>query len=117
MEGGGRRYPRIARVNELLREVIAEHLETDLDDSRAALITITGVESEPDLRNATVYYSALDEQLASATLEQHRVQLQAAINAESRLKRTPHLHFRVDPAVEAGRAVEEILRNLEHEDH
>ena len=57
--GSVRRYPRMARVNEVVREVIADELER-LSDPRLGLVTVTGVEVSADLRHATVYYSALD---------------------------------------------------------
>src|SRR5262249_52233638 len=53
-----RRYPRMARVNEVVREALGDELER-LSDPRLGLVTITGVEVSPDLRQATVYYSAL----------------------------------------------------------
>ena len=57
--GSVRRYPRMARVNEVVREVIADELER-LSDPRLGLVTVTGVDVSADLRHATVYYSALD---------------------------------------------------------
>ncbi len=77
--GGQKRYPRVARVNEALREVLAETLE-ELDDERLELVTVTGVETDPDLRHAHVYYSALSGQTHVAdALAEHRVRLQGAI--------------------------------------
>ena len=66
-------YPRTARVNEVLREVVAEALErvADIDD-RLRLITVTSVATAPDLRQATVYLSSLSDEPAAA-LEEHRV--------------------------------------------
>ena len=109
---GSRRYPRIARVNELVREVVAEELERMADaDDRLALITITAVSVDRDLRHARVLLSSLSPD-ADEALEEHRVRLQAAINRQARLKRTPQLSFSADPAVESGRRVEDILRDL-----
>ena len=105
-----RRYPRTARVNESLREVIAEEVER-IDDLRLGLVTITGVTTEPDLRHATVFFSSLADD-AGAGLADHRVRLQAAIGRQLRLKRTPELVFRADPAIATGRKVEDILRAL-----
>lgn len=108
----GRQYPRTARVNEILREVLADALERMEDlDERLGLLTITAVECEPDLRHAVVYLSSLDEGTATA-LSESRVRLQAAISSQVRLKRTPQLRFAADPAVEAGGRVEDILRSI-----
>ena len=53
-------YPRTARVNEVLREVVAEELERMADtDDRLRLVTVTSVDITPDLSRATVYLSSL----------------------------------------------------------
>ncbi|HEX2700061.1 MAG TPA: ribosome-binding factor A [Acidimicrobiales bacterium] len=110
--GGGRRYPRMARVNELLREVIADELERMSDaDERLLMLTVTGVDADSDLSRARVMLSSLPPGAEDA-LEEHRVQLQRSINRQARLKRTPQLSFGTDPAVESGTRVEDILRDL-----
>ena len=58
MTHAARRYERTARVNEVVREVLAEELER-ISDAGLGFVTVTGVEVTPDLRQATVYYSAL----------------------------------------------------------
>lgn len=111
--GGARQYPRSARVNEILREVLAESLErmTDLDD-RLGLLTITAVSCDPDLRHATVWLASLSDDEAEA-LGELRVRLQAEISRQVRLKRTPQLTFQTDPAIVSGTRVEAILRDLD----
>lgn len=104
------RYPRVARVNEVLREVVAEELERLADaDDRLRLLTVTAVVSEPDLRHARVLLAFLDAP-AEEALDGVRVKLQAAISTQVRLKRTPRLGFEQDPAIVQGNRIEEILR-------
>jgi ribosome-binding factor A len=111
-----RRYPRSARVNEILREVLADSLERLADtDSRLGLLTVTAVDCDPDLRHALVLFSSLAAEEEEA-LGAARVRLQAAISHEVRLKRTPQLRFSADPAVAAGNRIEDILRHLPHPD-
>lgn len=109
-------YPRSARVNEILREVISEELMriSDIDES-LGFLTVTGVETSPDMRQALVYFDSLSEE-AKAALDEHRAQIQGAVNAQTRLKRTPKLSFKADPAVASGEAVEEALRRQRHDD-
>ncbi len=109
--GGSGRYPRVARVNELCREIVAEELER-LDDERLELVTITHVDVDPDLRHATVEFSRLGEaeDLAAEALAEHRVTLQAAIGRQARLRCTPELSFRLDEAIRAGARIEQLLR-------
>ena len=108
-------YPRSARVNQILREVISEEVLRlgDLDE-RFGMLTVTDVDVSPDLRTATVYLHSLSPGAAEA-LEERRVTIQASVNAQTRLKRTPKLNFVADPAITSGESVEEIIRRL-HDD-
>jgi len=110
-----RQYRRVDRVNELLREIIAEELDR-IDDEALGMVTITGVTCDDELTHATVYFSSLepDDELVDQ-LARHRVRLQRAVSTEARLRRTPQLHFRVDEGVQSGARVEEILRQLDAE--
>lgn len=122
-----RRYERTARVNEVVREVLADELER-LSDPRLGFVTVTGVEVTPDLRQATVYYSALGSARSDAeaaaeaaketamALRSATPHLQAEIGRQVRMKYTPHLVFREDPAIRTGERVDEILRQLHSED-
>ena len=99
-----RQYPRTARLNQLLREILADALER-IDDERLDLVTVTAVEVDADLRHALVCYDSLqgaegDAEVLEALAESRR--LQAAIGRQARLKRTPELTFEPDPAVRAG---------------
>jgi ribosome-binding factor A len=117
-ERAARRYPRTLRVNEVVRETLADHLER-LGDPRLELVTITGVEVSADLRHATVFYAALgdhDPEIAEG-LKAAAPHLRSALGREVRLKYLPKLHFREDPAIEAGQRLEAILRDLNSAKH
>ena len=111
---GGRRYPRMARVNELVREVLAEEIELLQGDERLGLLTVTHVDVEPDLRRAKVFLSSLTDEAEEALME-HRPRLQAALSRQVRLRRTPQLRFGADPAIETAARIEDILRGLGRE--
>lgn len=110
-----RRYPRTARVNEVVLETLADEVER-LSDPRLGFVTLTGVKVSPDLRHATVYYSVLgpDEQHEEtrSALQRARRHLRAVLGREVRLKYLPDLVFREDPAIAQGQRVEEIIRGL-----
>jgi ribosome-binding factor A len=111
-----RKYPRSARVNEVVREALAEELER-MNDPRLSMVTITGVDVAPDLRQARVYYAALgrhDEEIEGA-LRASAPHLRGVLGREVRLKYLPRLDFRLDPAIEAGQRVEDIIRSLHPE--
>ena len=97
----------------MLREVVADELGRLADgDDRLRLVTVTGVDVDPDLRHATVWLSSLSEDGQTA-LAEDRIRLQAAIGRQVRLKHTPQLAFRPDPAVAGGQRIEDILRDLD----
>jgi ribosome-binding factor A len=96
--------------------VLAEELERLADaDERLRLVTVTSVDTAPDLRHATVYLSSLSDD-ADEALAERRPQLQRAVGSQTRMKRTPLLAFAVDPAVVAGSRVEDVLRRIRTDD-
>jgi ribosome-binding factor A len=112
---GARQYPRTARLNELLREILADELEK-IDDDRLELLSITAVDIEGDLRHAMVFYDSLqgeegDEEVLEA-LEEVRWRLKGAIARQARIKRTPELTFAPDAAVRSGARIEELLAEV-----
>lgn len=111
--------PRMRKVNELLREVIAEEA-AQLKDPRIGFLTITGVDTAPNLRNARVYYSVLgdDEQRAEtdAALKSAARRFQAAIGQQTRLKYTPVLEFLIDPSIDQGLRIDALLQQISEEE-
>jgi ribosome-binding factor A len=104
---------RMRRVNEVLREVIGDTISTELEDPRIGFVTVTSVDTSPDLRAARVYVSVLgDEQAREATLKGLRAAhgvLQAAIGKQTRMKRTPTLSFHYDETPERGVRISRLL--------
>ena len=111
--------PRMRKVNELLREVIAEGLG-GLKDPGLGFVTITGVDTAPDLRSAVVYYSSLgtdeEQEETAAALDRATPPLQAQMAGQIRLKYTPQLRFMVDPSIEEGLRIDRILHDIAEEE-
>ena len=106
---------RMRRVNEAVREVLSEGIG-DLKDPRIGFVTVTGVSTTSDLRQATVYVSVLGpERKRDASirgLESSRGVLQSRLNRELHLKRTPQLSFEYDPTVERGVRLSQMIDEL-----
>jgi ribosome-binding factor A len=104
---------RMRRVNEAVREVLSAHLAAGLKDPRIGFVTVTGVETSPDLRNARVYFSVLGDDAARddalAGLRHSRGFLQALINTELHMKRTPHLEFIYDTTSERAARLSRLI--------
>lgn len=122
--------PRMARVNEVVHEVLADELER-MSDPRLELVTITGVEVSPDLKHAKVFYSSLrsDPEMEVETpvteesgdpvakaLASARRHLQRVLGRQVRLKYVPKLSFVHDPSILEGQKIEEIIREIHRSD-
>jgi ribosome-binding factor A len=106
---------RMRRVNESLRAVLAEAVG-ELKDPRIGFVTVTGVETSPDLRHAVVFVSVLGSERkrtnSLAGLEAAHGVLQARLAREVRMKRTPQLTFQYDPSVEQGVRMSKLIDEL-----
>lgn len=112
------RSSRMRKVDELLREVVAEEVAL-LKDPRIGFVTVTGVDTAPDLRRATVFYSAMgteEELRETATALDHAApHVQTRVGGQVRLKYTPVLTFVPDEAVARGLRLSQILHDLAQE--
>lgn len=109
---------RMLRVNSTIREVLAEEIER-MSDSRLELVSVIGVDTSPDLRQAVVYVDVLgedDREDALRALRGAAKRLQGVLGAQVRMKYTPALEFQIDPGVAGGQRIEEILRGLGEEE-
>jgi ribosome-binding factor A len=108
---------RMRRVNEAVREVVSARLAEGLRDPRIGFVTVTSVDTSPDLRQARVYVSVLgtdDERAATmAGLESAHGVLQQAVARELRLKHTPTLQFVFDESIHRGMRITELLDDAE----
>jgi ribosome-binding factor A len=105
---------RMRRVNEAVREVLSTAIGKGLKDPRVGFVTVTGVDTSPDLRYAHVYVSVLgseeEREETLAGLTSSHGYLQSRVASELRLKRTPQLDFRYDETAERGMRIAELLR-------
>jgi ribosome-binding factor A len=104
---------RMRRINEVLREVIGSAISTDLKDPRIGFVTVTSVETSPDLRAAKVFVSVLgsaeERDATLAGLASSHGVLQSRIASETRMKRTPTLSFHYDDTIEKGMRISRLL--------
>ena len=101
------------RVNEAVREVLSARIAEGLNDPRIGFVTLTSVDTSPDLQHARVYVSVLgsDAERAEtmAGLASAHGLLQQAIGRELRMKRTPTLEFVFDESIDRGMRITELL--------
>jgi ribosome-binding factor A len=104
------------KVNELLKEVVADAV-TELKDPGIGFVTITGVDTSPDLRHAVVYYSVLgtDEEVHATgeALTRAAPRIQGIVGGQVRMKYTPKMLFRLDASIGEGLKIDQLLHDLE----
>src|SRR4029453_2315882 len=110
---------RMGRVNESIRQVLSEGVG-QLKDPRIGFVTVTGVETSPDLRHARVFVSGLGAERKRvqtlAGLQAAHSVLQSRLARELHLKRTPQLAFEYDPSVERGVRMSKLFDELAPDD-
>jgi ribosome-binding factor A len=103
------------RVNESIKEILGDAITTELKDPRIGFVTVTDVDTTPDLRAARVYVSVLgSEEERERSLEGLRSShgfLQGKIASAMRMKRTPTLTFEYDDSAERGARISRLLRD------
>src|SRR5690242_12036446 len=93
---------RMLRINQLLREEIADLLQREVKDETlsGSLISITEVDTSPDLRSARVYFSVLgtpeEVEAARAHLQRASGFLHRELKGRLDLRSVPHLEFELD---------------------
>jgi ribosome-binding factor A len=107
--------PRIERVGEEFREILAEEIPK-LKDPRIGFVTVTGVKVTADLRRAWVYYTAFgdDKERAStrAGLRSAVPRLRGVIGKQVRMKFLPELAFEEDATLEQAATIDRLIARL-----
>jgi ribosome-binding factor A len=103
---------RMRRVDEAMREVLSDAITSELKDPRVGFVTVTAVETSPDLRQARVFVSVLGDEpvrrRSLAGLESAHGYLQRRVAAQLRLKHTPTLQFLYDESTDRGLRIAEL---------
>ena len=110
---------RTRKVESQLKEIVGEEVAALADPRIRGLVTVTGVSVSPDLASATVFYSVLSRagvKEAQEGLQSAAGRVQAAVEMQTRLRRTPRLRFEPDPLVEQVGRVETALREVKADD-
>jgi ribosome-binding factor A len=108
---------RTERIDELLRQEISEILSREVADPRVGFVTVTEVETAPDLRHAKVWVSVIGEraerEATIAALERVMVFVRRELGTRLRIRRIPEFHVRLDDTAERGTRVLHLLQELE----
>ncbi|ATL69113.1 30S ribosome-binding factor RbfA [Nocardia terpenica] len=108
---------RARRLAKRIVSIVGTAIEHEIKDPRLRFVTITDAKVTGDLREATVYYTVMGENLrtepdyaaAAAGLEKAKGVLRSTVGAATGIKFTPTLAFVLDTVPDAARQMEELL--------
>lgn len=111
---------RSRRVAEAIQHEISALLLRGLKDPRIGFVTITGVEMNPDLHLARVFYSVVGDDEAkkstAAGLKSSLPFIKAQLGRLLHMKYVPDLIFQYDTSIEYGSRIETLLRDVRQEE-
>lgn len=105
---------RIARVNEQMKRELIALLRFEVRDPRIAMVSVTDVETSPDLYHAKVYVAITgdseERDQAMAGLRAAAGYLRGEIGRRMHIRRAPELHFTIDDTLAHAMHIERLLR-------
>jgi ribosome-binding factor A len=111
---------RAQRVGELIQKEVSALLLRGLKDPRIGFVTITGVESAPDLHLARVYYTVIGDDAArrstAAGLKNAVPFIRQQLGKQLQMKYIPDLIFQYDSSIDRGNRIDSLLREIHQND-
>ena len=110
------RYRRTDRINEQLRQEVSLLVRDEVRDPRVGLVTVTAVETSPELDHAKVYVTVLgDDAEKEAALQGLRSAasfIRGQLGRRLHMRRIPELHFQLDRVLQEASRIESLLREV-----
>jgi ribosome-binding factor A len=112
--------PRVRKVADRIKEVIAQRLDKGLRDPRLGFVTITDVQVTGDLQHASIFYTVLgteqerDDSAAALKAATGLLRTEVGRNLNTRL--TPTIEFILDGIPENAASIEALLREARDRD-
>ena len=107
---------RLGRINEEIQRELASLIPNVKDPRVTGMISVTAVDTTPDLRYAKVYISVLDKNDSTQVLKGLKSAagwLRRELGHALQLRYTPELTFVQDDSIDKGAHILDMLRNPE----
>lgn len=110
---------RIGRINEEIQKELSTLFPNIKDPRVSGMISITAVETTPDLRYAKIFISPFDKEKAQDVLKGLKSAsgwLRRELGHHLDLRYTPELSFELDNSIDKGAHILELLRQTEQKE-
>jgi ribosome-binding factor A len=117
--------PRVRRIADRIKVVVAEMLERRIKDPRLGFVTVTDVRVSGDTQQATVFYTVLgqpgkddqtDLQGSAAALESAKGLIRSEVGKQLGMRHVPTLEFVHDGLPETARQIDDLLDRVRESD-
>lgn len=112
--------PRVRRIADRIRVIVAEMLERRVKDPRLGFVTVTDVRVTGDSQHATVFYTVLGEEQDLAktaqALESAKGLIRSEVGKQLGTRHVPTLEFVPDALPESARHLDEVLARARESD-
>ncbi len=109
-------FGRNRRVAQFIKEELAVLIQREFPLSQYGMITLTGVDVSPDLKNATIYVTALGESQTHKELitglNEQAGHLRHEISRVMTSKGVPALKFKYDESIERAQRLSDIIDSV-----
>jgi ribosome-binding factor A len=106
---------RIQKINELIRNMIAEIISREVELTPGVFATVTKVDTSADLRYARVFVSVFPEKKFGQTIEFLNKKIyiiQGVLNKKLSMKPLPRIEFVADKTELEADKIEKLLKNI-----
>jgi len=110
---------RIQRVNQLIKKELGQILLREVEFPENVLVTITRVETTPNLIEGKVFVSVMPEDKTERILQvlKHQIyDIQQKLNKRLKMRPLPRIYFVVEKETAKAGRIEEILEELKKEE-
>jgi len=114
-------FKRHTRINGLVQKELSDIIQRELETKQLGMVTISEVDTSPDLKNATIYFTCfggeLDEQGATKYLTQKASILRHHLSQRiNNIRTVPRLQFKYDASVEEGSRLSALIDSVSHQE-
>ena len=111
---------RMEKVNQEIKKQLMDIVQKDIDDPVADFLSITKVETTPDLHESRVYYSLLDEtkyDKAQNVLDSMKGFIRGNLGKRIRLKFLPELNFIADTSIKYSVDIYQKIEEIKEDEN
>lgn len=112
--------PRVRKVADRIKVLVAEMLERRIKDPRLGFVTITDVRVSGDTQQASIFYTVLGEDAdmagSAAALESAKGLIRSEVGKQLGMRHVPTLEFIHDALPASARQIDDLLNRVREAD-